>query len=94
MRVQDKTYKTYDGMQHSLLGGQPDEQVAKVQDDIIGWLRDRVDEHPDDDEEEEEERDELGAEVNELGEGRRVHSVRSIARAQAALASTSKKAKV
>lgn len=37
-RSEDKTIKIYDGMLHSLLFGEPDENVAIVRQDILSWL--------------------------------------------------------
>ncbi|KAJ3705071.1 hypothetical protein LUZ61_008776 [Rhynchospora tenuis] len=40
-RSEDKTIKLYDGMFHSLLFGEPDENVALVRQDILTWLNAR-----------------------------------------------------
>ncbi|XP_074587330.1 caffeoylshikimate esterase [Curcuma longa] len=40
-RSEDKTIKIYDGMLHSLLFGEPDENVAMVRKDILNWLNQR-----------------------------------------------------
>ncbi|CAH8388970.1 unnamed protein product [Eruca vesicaria subsp. sativa] len=37
----DKTLKIYDGMMHSMLFGETDENVEIVRKDIVGWLNDR-----------------------------------------------------
>lgn len=37
----DKTIKIYDGMLHSLLYGEPDENIEIVRGDILKWLNDR-----------------------------------------------------
>ncbi|KAJ3670248.1 hypothetical protein LUZ60_010572 [Juncus effusus] len=39
---EDKTIKIYDGMLHSLLFGEPDENVAIVRKDVLSWLDERV----------------------------------------------------
>ncbi|TYI23226.1 hypothetical protein ES332_A06G150000v1 [Gossypium tomentosum] len=38
---QDKTLKIYEGMWHSLLFGEPDENIEIVRTDILSWLSDR-----------------------------------------------------
>ncbi|KAJ4850235.1 hypothetical protein Tsubulata_008164 [Turnera subulata] len=38
---QDKTLKIYDGMMHSLLFGETDENIEMVRRDILSWLNDR-----------------------------------------------------
>ncbi|XVE51283.1 hypothetical protein DITRI_Ditri02bG0027500 [Diplodiscus trichospermus] len=38
---QDKTIKIYEGMWHSLLFGEPDENIKMVRNDILTWLNDR-----------------------------------------------------
>ncbi|KAK8292877.1 hypothetical protein V6Z11_D06G149200 [Gossypium hirsutum] len=38
---QDKTLKIYEGMWHSLLFGEPDENIEIVRTDILSWLDDR-----------------------------------------------------
>lgn len=40
-RSDDKTIKVYDGMMHSLLFGETDENVETVRNDILAWLNDR-----------------------------------------------------
>ncbi|KAG8385578.1 hypothetical protein BUALT_Bualt03G0059800 [Buddleja alternifolia] len=40
-RSEDKSIKIYDGMMHSLLFGETDENVAIVRGDILKWLNDR-----------------------------------------------------
>ncbi|XP_073274874.1 caffeoylshikimate esterase [Primulina huaijiensis] len=40
-KSQDKTIKIYEGMMHSLLFGETDENVAIVRGDILKWLNDR-----------------------------------------------------
>ncbi|KAH7545950.1 caffeoylshikimate esterase [Ziziphus jujuba] len=40
-KSQDKTIKIYDGMMHSLLFGETDENVEIVRADIVSWLNDR-----------------------------------------------------
>ncbi|OIV93188.1 hypothetical protein TanjilG_20850 [Lupinus angustifolius] len=40
-RSEDKTIKVYDGMMHSLLFGETDENVQIVRNDILSWLNDR-----------------------------------------------------
>ncbi|CAL5345995.1 hypothetical protein CsSME_00030552 [Camellia sinensis var. sinensis] len=40
-KSEDKTLKIYDGMMHSLLFGETDENVEIVQRDILSWLNDR-----------------------------------------------------
>ncbi|XP_074272172.1 caffeoylshikimate esterase [Silene latifolia] len=40
-RSEDKTIKIYEGMLHSLLFGETDENVALVRNDILGWLTER-----------------------------------------------------
>ncbi|KAF3339521.1 Caffeoylshikimate esterase [Carex littledalei] len=40
-RSEDKSIKIYDGMLHSLLFGEPDENVAMVRQDILAWLNER-----------------------------------------------------
>ncbi|KAJ3705069.1 hypothetical protein LUZ61_008774 [Rhynchospora tenuis] len=40
-RSKDKTIKIYDGMLHSLLFGEPDENVAIVRQDMLTWLNER-----------------------------------------------------
>ncbi|KAL9234092.1 hypothetical protein vseg_009000 [Gypsophila vaccaria] len=42
-RSEDKTIKIYDGMHHSLLFGETDENVAIVRTDILAWLNERCD---------------------------------------------------
>jgi len=37
----DKTIKIYDGMLHSLLFGEPDENIERVRGDILAWLNER-----------------------------------------------------
>lgn len=39
---EDKSIKIYDGMMHSLLFGETDENVQIVRNDILTWLNDRV----------------------------------------------------
>ncbi|KAJ3670250.1 hypothetical protein LUZ60_010574 [Juncus effusus] len=39
---ENKTIKIYDGMLHSLLFGEPDENVAIVRKDVLSWLDERV----------------------------------------------------
>ncbi|URE40611.1 Putative lysophospholipase [Musa troglodytarum] len=41
-KSKDKTIKIYDGMLHSLLFGEPDENVAMVRNDILAWLNERT----------------------------------------------------
>lgn len=41
-KSEDKTIKIYDGMMHSLLFGETDENVELVRNDILSWLNDRV----------------------------------------------------
>ncbi|CAL9042724.1 caffeoylshikimate esterase-like [Musa acuminata AAA Group] len=41
-RSKDKTIKIYDGMLHSLLFGEPDENIAMVRNDILAWLNERT----------------------------------------------------
>ncbi|EOY28341.1 Serine aminopeptidase [Theobroma cacao] len=38
---QDKTIKIYEGMWHSLLFGEPDDNIEIVRSDILSWLNDR-----------------------------------------------------
>uniref|UniRef100_A0A1D1YFY0 Monoglyceride lipase n=1 Tax=Anthurium amnicola TaxID=1678845 RepID=A0A1D1YFY0_9ARAE len=38
---EDKSIRIYDGMMHSLLFGEPDENIAVVRGDILAWLNDR-----------------------------------------------------
>ncbi|XVF87541.1 hypothetical protein PTKIN_Ptkin18bG0128500 [Pterospermum kingtungense] len=38
---QDKTIKIYEGMWHSLLFGEPDDNIQMVRNDILSWLNDR-----------------------------------------------------
>jgi len=38
----DKTIKIYPGMWHTLLSGEPDENIEKVFGDIVDWLNERV----------------------------------------------------
>jgi len=38
----DKTIKMYDGMMHSLLFGETQENLERVRRDILEWLNDRV----------------------------------------------------
>ncbi|KAE8714953.1 hypothetical protein F3Y22_tig00110187pilonHSYRG00313 [Hibiscus syriacus] len=38
---QDKTFKIYEGMWHSLLFGEPDENIEVVRSDVLSWLNDR-----------------------------------------------------
>ncbi|XP_010533890.1 PREDICTED: caffeoylshikimate esterase [Tarenaya hassleriana] len=40
-KSKDKTLKIYEGMLHSMLFGEPDENIAIVRNDIVGWLNDR-----------------------------------------------------
>uniref|UniRef100_A0A5B7BPT6 Putative caffeoylshikimate esterase n=1 Tax=Davidia involucrata TaxID=16924 RepID=A0A5B7BPT6_DAVIN len=40
-KSEDKSIKIYDGMMHSLLFGETDENVQIVRDDIVSWLNDR-----------------------------------------------------
>lgn len=40
-KSEDKTIKIYDGMMHSLLFGEPDENVEIVRSDILAWLNGR-----------------------------------------------------
>lgn len=40
-RSEDKTIKIYEGMMHSLLFGETDDNVAIVRNDILAWLNDR-----------------------------------------------------
>ncbi|KAK7252181.1 hypothetical protein RIF29_35959 [Crotalaria pallida] len=40
-RSEDKTIKVYDGMMHSLLFGETDENVEIVRNDILSWLNER-----------------------------------------------------
>lgn len=40
-KSEDKTIKIYEGMVHSLLFGETDENVELVRNDILGWLSDR-----------------------------------------------------
>nr|AOS51476.1 caffeoyl shikimate esterase [Calamus jenkinsianus] len=40
-RSEDKTIKIYEGMMHSLLFGETDENVALVRNDILTWLNER-----------------------------------------------------
>lgn len=40
-KSEDKTIKIYEGMMHSLLFGETDENVAIVRGDILKWLNDR-----------------------------------------------------
>lgn len=40
-KSEDKTIKIYDGMMHSLLFGETDENVEIVRNDILSWLNDR-----------------------------------------------------
>ncbi|KAF0905971.1 hypothetical protein E2562_008993 [Oryza meyeriana var. granulata] len=37
----DKTIKMYDGMLHSMLFGEPDENIERVRADILAWLNER-----------------------------------------------------
>jgi acylglycerol lipase len=41
-RSEDKTLRIYEGMQHSLIQGEPDENVAIILNDISTWLKVRV----------------------------------------------------
>lgn len=41
-RSEDKTLRIYEGMQHSLIQGEPDENVAIILNDISTWLKIRV----------------------------------------------------
>ena len=38
---EDKTIKMYDGMLHSMLFGEPEENIERVRDDILAWLSER-----------------------------------------------------
>lgn len=40
-KSEDKTLKIYDGMMHSMLFGETDENIEIVRGDIVGWLNDR-----------------------------------------------------
>ena len=42
-RSEDKSLKVYDGMMHSLLFGETDENVEIVRNDIVSWLSERCD---------------------------------------------------
>lgn len=41
-KSEDKTLRIYEGMQHSLIPGEPDENVAIILNDISTWLKVRV----------------------------------------------------
>lgn len=41
-KSEDKTIRLYEGMQHSLIQGEPDENVAIILEDISSWLKLRV----------------------------------------------------
>lgn len=69
MSYQDKTYKTYTKMQHSLLGGESLDNVSRVYDDLHDWLRERTAEPLDDESFEAMEADEQES----VGEEQRVH---------------------
>lgn len=40
-KSKDKTLKIYDGMMHSMLFGEPDDNIEIVRKDIVSWLNDR-----------------------------------------------------
>lgn len=42
-KSEDKSIKVYEGMMHSLLFGETDENVEIVRNDIVSWLNDRCD---------------------------------------------------
>lgn len=41
-KSEDKTLRIYEGMLHSLIQGEPDENVAIILNDISSWLDERV----------------------------------------------------
>jgi acylglycerol lipase len=44
-KSEDKTIRIYEGMLHSLIQGEPDDNVAIILEDISSWLKQRVEQH-------------------------------------------------